>query len=479
MVAPAGTAVTRKFDERNLLFQSTQGATATPPAMVGGFTLDNSRPGTPSIYTYNYDSNGNQTEAVDAADKDGSPANNSTIAGVGDVTKFGFDGFDRQNGITNAVGSQTISHFDPDGNVVATAALGPVGGLSPVNLAGSNNVLLSQVEFGYDELGRQFQQDQNLFVSSGVATQRPVSVSDGSLTPGDNKVTARFEYDRNSRLAFQTDDNSDTTRWSYDGANRRVPAVDAATNSSQWAYDGNNNVIETSATDVSQTAGVSNEVFLSTSFYDSLDRLQQTVDNVGQTVYYRYDSRNNLVAAADANGPPNGSITRRAFPGGALTANTINGFGNVTLYSYDGLNRQIRSDQVMTASGQGDGIHNGADIYGNKTTTPTPDIAQAGGDGLMTVLYGWDANSLLTTLTDDDGNQTQRTYDNHNRLLSETKGVCVAPNLANICAAPTTINYLYDADGNCIQFHDENGSVITYVFDGVSRLISRGCRPGH
>ena len=117
-MAPVGTATTRTFDERNLLFQVTRGATTTPPGMVGEFALPNSRPGTPSIYTCNYDQNGNLIESVDAAYSYGSGANNSTIAGVGDVTKFGYDGFDRRNITTNAVGTRVLRHFDPEGNVV-------------------------------------------------------------------------------------------------------------------------------------------------------------------------------------------------------------------------------------------------------------------------------------------------------------------------------------------------------------------------
>jgi RHS repeat-associated protein len=231
-------------------------------------------------------------------------------------------------------------------------------------------------------------------------------------------------------------------------------------------------VIETSSTDVSQTSSISNEVFLTTFYYDSLNRLQQKVDNIGQTVCYSYDSRNNLVSMTDANGPLSGAITRRSFPGGALTANTINGYGNVTLFIYDGLNRKIRSDRVMTASGQGDGIHNGANVYGIKTAMPTVDTNQAGGDGLVTVTYQRDGNSLLTSQSDDNGNQTQMTYDNHNRMLTETKGICTPPNLANVCATPTTEYYQYDADGDLIQFQDANGSVTTNHFDALSRLIS-------
>ena len=303
---------------------------------------------------------------------------------VGDVTKFRYDGFDRRNITTNAVGTRVLRHFDPEGNVVSSACTGPVGRPSPVSNLGSNNVNLNITDFSYDERSRLYQRDRVLFLSPGFVPQRPVTITDGSLTPGDGKVTTRYEYDRNSRMAFVVDDDSNTARLVHDEANRLTKAVDPENNSLEWAYDGNGNAIETRTTDACQVSGVPSEVFLTTCFYDSLNRLQQRVDNIGESLDYRYDSRNNLVAASDANGPLSGTIARRAFGAGAQTQNTINGFGNVTLYSYDGLNRRTRQDQVLTASGLGDGTNNGANIFGVKTSTPTPDQSQGGGDGLIT-----------------------------------------------------------------------------------------------
>jgi RHS repeat-associated protein len=473
VIQPVGNATSSVFDERNLLFQRTVG-TATPSAgTLGAPVIMSARPGVPSVYTLNYDANGNLIESVDAADKDGSAANNSSIAGAGDVTRTAYDGFDRAKVITDAVGNQTFIIYDPASQAVKSTHRGPLGGASPVNTLGAGNVDLSIVESSYDELGRLFQSDRHLFIPAGVATQRIPNISEGPLTPGDGKVTTRFDYDRNSRQTFIVDDNMNISRQFYDGANRLIKTLDAENNSTESAYDANGNTIEIRSTDVCQEAGITNEIFLTTFFYDSLNRLLRSVDNIGQTVEYRYDSRNNVVAASDASGPPSGSIARRAFNGGALTVNTINGFGNVTLSSFDGLNRKIRQDSVMTASGKGDGTNIGADIFGIKTTTPAPDLSQAGGDGLITVRYLYDNNSLLTSLTDDNGNQTQYTYDNHNRRLTETKGICVAPNLANRCETPTTISLKYDTDGDTTQIVDENGSIVTNRFDAIHRLITR------
>jgi YD repeat-containing protein len=284
----------------------------------------------------------------------------------------------------------------------------------------------------HDELNRQYQSDYSLFVANGVSPVRTPDIKDGPLTPDDNKVTTRTEYDRNSRVTFTLEDDEDpdtlenegTSRIDYDGADRQIKTTDAEGNMVEFAYDDNNNLIETKETDVSQIMGIADEVFLTTYFYDSLNRLQRTVDNIGQAMYYRYDSRDNLVAIADAQGPVTGAtIDRRAFSDGALTVNAINDFGNVTQYFYDGINRKVLEEQILTLSGEGDGIHIGANIFGVKTTTPTPDTNQGGGDGIIRTGYVYDDNSLLSALIDDQGNITLYLYDNLNRQVTETKGL--------------------------------------------------------
>ena len=100
-------------------------------------------------------------------------------------------------------------------------------------------------------------------------------------------------------------------------------------------------------------AGVSDEVFLTTYFYDALGRVQRQVDNAGQANDYRYDSTDRLVAMADAVGPLSGAtIDRRTFADGAGTVNAINDFGNVTLYTYDGVGRRVMEERLLTGEWQ-------------------------------------------------------------------------------------------------------------------------------
>lgn len=519
VVEPAGNADGMAYDERDLLYQHITGIHLPPASALmapGDPVVYDARGGLPSTMTYHYDENGNLAESVDAQDTDHSTANNSQLGGDGDRTRYLYDGFDRQSSVIDAVGNQTVNQYDPEGNLVRVSNFGPVGGASPtadgpntpalpVSDKGVmqsnklvNSTLLAATETLYDELSRPIESDHLLFAKSG-ATVRPPDLQDGAtdlgkgdLTPGDTaalpgvngvtilgRVSSRNEYDRASRKSFIIEDDGDTTRFFYDGAARVIRRLDGEGNSVDSAYDDNGNLIETRATDKAQRAGVADEIFLITYFYDSLNRQDRQVDNLGQTLYTRYDSRGNQVATADAEGPAsNNSFARRLFAKGAATVNTINNFGNVTLYNYDGLNRQVESDGLLTASGKGDGLHIGADLFGVKGATPALDLSQGGGDGKSTLRYSYDANSLLESLTDDNGNQTRYSYDILNRRVAEMKGLCVAPLLADRCDPPTTLHYEYDFDSNMIRVTDENGSVTSYNYDADNRLLGESIARG-
>ncbi len=125
-IQPEGNATSSFYDERNLLFQSTAGATAPPPrALLAASDPTNYdvRGGLPATTTYNYDRNGNLIETVAAADEDLSAANNSKIAGAGDRTRYVYDGFNRRTAVINSVGDETVTQYDPAGNIVPDHAV--------------------------------------------------------------------------------------------------------------------------------------------------------------------------------------------------------------------------------------------------------------------------------------------------------------------------------------------------------------------
>jgi RHS repeat-associated protein len=649
-IEPEGNATATYYDERDLAYQSTRGATGAAPLTLlapGDPTSYDTRGGLPATMSYHYDLNGNLIESVAADDNDLSAANNSKVptgtstdvntsttlndttqqwmpnqwkgrdvlilsgtgagqrrtvasntatqltlstpwavtpdatsvyAIQGDRTRYIYDGFDRRTSTVDSVGNQTVMQYDPAGNIIRTSTFGPVGGISPTmpsptddgpdtllapvsslgviqsgNLVHSadRNVLLSSTEMTYDELSRATQTNRVLFVNT-IPTVRPADVAEGgsdvglgNLNPGQNqpipgvsgvtilgRVATRTEYDRDSRVTFTVNDDTTTTRNFYDGVSRTIKVVDPVGNTTEMAYDADSNVIETRETDVSQVSGVANEIFLTTNFYDSLNRLQESVDNLGQTMQYRYDSRGNLVAMADASGSLDGTITRRAFPDGPRTVDTTNSPGNVTRYYYDGLSRKVRDEQILTASGQGDGVHIGASIFGVKddptvpsSFTPTPDPNQGGGDGIIRTGYTYDMNSLQSALIDDQGNVTVYLYDNLDRRVSQTGGLTVnstytaanflgprtfftptaetinnpatipsplintqlteAKNRLNLIAPlfpslanrvddhpPTTTITGYDPNNNVLIRSDENNSYVYTKYDGIDRPIA-------
>ena len=518
-IQPEGNATTTVYDERDLVFQSARGATSPPASalLAGADPLDyDVRGGDPSTMTYHYDGNRNLIERVDAEDTDGSPDNDSDLGGFGDRTRYIYDGFDRLTSTVDSVGNQTVHQYHPAGNLVRTSLFGPVGGASPtsdgpdvlpmpvsdggviqmVDLVGDG--LLEATEFLYDELSRQFQTDRVLFVNT-IPTARTPDLSDGAtdigkgdLTPGDDqdipgvsgleiigRVSTRTEYDRDSRVTCIVEDDADVFRYTYDGADRLIRTTGPEGNVIETAYDDNSNVIETRDVDVSQIPGVQDEIFVTSFFYDGLDRLQRTVDNLGQRTEYRYDSRDNLVAMADAQGPLTGTFIRpRVFRIGPRTDRLVNDFGNVTRYSYDGINRLVEQEAVLTVSGQGDGVNVGATIEGVKSGIPAADPSQGGGDGLITTRHQWDGNTLLQSVTDDNGNQTQYAYDNLDRVVTDTKGACVPPALADSCDPPTTTTYAYDQDSNVVVRTDEHGSVTQNEYDAINRVLQSDVVPG-
>ncbi len=495
---PEGNADASVYDERDLLFQYIRG--------TSGFDRPGGDGTVPSTTTYNYDQNRNLIEIVDAEAHGGTP---STIAGVGDLTAYTYDGYDRQATVTDPLGNMTTYFYDPEGNVVRTIADG-----DPVNdLAGATqNRTLSVTEFIHDSLNRVVATHRLLFATPGVTTNRvpiltdtqamdglapylPDAGFDGAQVPGAigisviGRVTTISEYDRKSRMKFTIEDDLDTARMDYDGANRVIRTVDPLGNTVDTAYDDNSNVIERSERDLTEVPGVADEFFRTTYLYDSLDRLQTEVNNIGQTFDYRYDSRGNLVAVADAEGPVGSrTIGRRGL--GSNAAVVLNDFGNVFRTRYDGMNRAIETEAVLTASGRGDGANIGATLEGILSSSPSPDPSQSG-DGLISTYYAFDDNSQLLAQRDDNGNTTAYIYDNQGRrrierlglnesgtafsLVGADSGVFNVPlrggAITPLDSEPTGTNmvFAYDRDDNISPKIDEAGNVLSYTYDAGNR----------
>ncbi len=415
---PVGNADTWVWDERDLLLDSTRGASGP-------------RGGTPSTRSYAYDGNGGLLRIVD---------------GRGGLVDLEYDGFDRLARVVDPVGNTAESFHDPAGNLVRRLQRGPLGGPTPPDRTGTANVDLSETFYTYDARDRLVRTDRRLFVPEGATPVRPPMISDGSLLPADGKVNAALEYDRLSRLTFAHRDSSARTRFDYDGMGRMIRVTQPGGSTTDSTYDGNGNRIETVEVEPSSVPGPPAETFFTTRFYDALDRLTTVVDSVGQTERFVHDSLDALVTRTDARGPMSGTIARRSVAG--LTV-PINAHGNVTRYFYDGAGRATRTEIVLTPSGAGDG-----------TLTPAPGGSNGfNPDGLITLATSWDGNALPASRSDDAGDVTTFAYDNLDRLVKVTAD------------DDTYSQHAYDPEDKLATLTDPVGTTVTVASDLAGRRV--------
>jgi RHS repeat-associated protein len=483
--------VSSVFDERDLLFTSTRGGETTQFRSLAA-NADISEvgqiPNSADISTtgLHYDANRNLTKTVDGAD--------NTRDGLREATVQLFDGFDRPVSEIDVVGNQSFTRYDPASNAVSLSRFGPVGGRSPVNNGAASlrqplrpeNIdqpLLSRVESKYDELSRLFERNDFLFDygNQGVRYHRAPILRDGPLGgSNDGIVVTRYEYDRNSRRTFLIEDDLNTYETVYDGADRAVREIDPEGNEIARIYDDDNNVVKVIETESTQRKDVDalrvphlTETFTTINFYDWLNRLIRTTDNLGQTTRYEYDSRDNLIRRSDAQHSQSDADLITDPLGRFTAAARINRPGNTMDYFVDGQNRKIAEVHQLRLGGQGKNaieIHNPA----NPAAPGNP----ANPDGLIVIDYQWDANSRLVGMADDGsspadqnrsigvieelnpgGNVTRYVYDDLNRRRQE------------IFDDGTIKEYTYDRDDNVVRVVDQNGTIMTRTFDGDNRLV--------
>ena len=345
----------------------------------------------------------------------------------------------------DAAGNETRLHYDPASNIISSEVWGTIGGPTRSNNSTTGNVLLAKGAAYFDELGRLYQREAELFVPVGVATVRAPIISEGDLNPSDGKITSFIDYDRNSRITFATAASPasalEQTRFYYDGLGRSTCIINAEGSEVTRIYDNNSNAIKTTLVEVHATGRIAAETFVGYNVFDALNRLSRTTNNLGQTRRLYYDSRNLAIKTSDAQGP------ETPDPLGIYPAGNINSDGNISHIIHDGLGRSLRTIQELTVSGQG----------GNPIDQSNP----SNPDGKISEETSYDANSRVTAVADDKGNATGYAYDNQNRLILTT------------FADGTSKSIEYNADSQPIKSIDNSGTIVQNTFDGLGRPIRR------
>ena len=427
---PEGNTVVNTYDERNLLFTTTEGA--NDPQLA-------------ATTTFAYDKNGNKRFEIDAEDNDSD--------GLSETTEWVYDSWDRLREIIDAAGQKNVYEYDIAGYQIKYQVFGTTGGLTPKRADNPPLSLLQETVKHFDERGREVQEDKKLFGPFSVGLE----TVEGPLTPNDGFISTIWERDRLSRIVCMVDDRGNDIRREYNGLGEPIvvqteKVANGLRNTVQTIYDRAGNPFKVIETEV-LTDGTT-ERFETVTLYDALNRPVRVTDPIGQTVYRAYDSRSHVTVTADAKGPMQADAT-------GATNLQINGPGNTTRFLTDGLGRTILEINDLRPDGVGDGLPSFSGSINPLVAPSGLDTSNpANPDGMITQRWEYDGNSRLISLTDDRGTTTRYAYDALDRTTKQ------------IFADGTEYSYEYDRDSNRIISRDARGSVATNEFDGLNRMVT-------
>lgn len=405
-------------DSRGLVVVETEGS-GSPEAALRNFV---------------YDLNGAYFKDIDQVDNngDGSPEAHTVIR----------DGFGRIIRSIDRAGTETVLIRDPRSRVIRREIHGPADG-------SGNPVLLQASDTLYDEAGQIFQRDVDLFIPGGFPTPC-VTLDEGSLTPGDGKITTRFEYNAAGIATFQVEDDGDVYQWIHDAAGRliesRLPleAPGGEASRTQTCYDANGNAVRIIRHHTDPTSAAATRIEIQGSAYDSTNRLTHRTDSMFQTRYFDYNSRDQLIASYDPVAAATVNLDYQDCAGSPETIVT-NVRGNGVYTVHDGAGRPWLTRRQMHVGGLGD------------APIDTPPLIP---DGFIDTVTVWDANSRPVLRIDGTDQATAIEY-----------GLFGGPS-RRVLANGATTTWTYDLDHHLVAKVDANGSQHSYQVDPLGRTLA-------
>ena len=237
----------------------------------------------------------------------------------------------------------------------------------------------------------------------------------GSPQPKDSSSgdTTTYTYDNEGDRTDTTDCNGNSTSYEYDLRKRLMKTTDALGYTVGDAYDNNDNRI----------AVTNQNGFVTTYDYDVQNRLSLTTDALNCVSSRTYDGVSNVLTDTDAN-------------------------GHTTAYAYDALNRR-----TVTANAIG--------------CVTLAEYATVSGPPCCSPTLG---SSLITKMTDGNGNVTYYKYDALDRLTKVIRKNSDTNDVINLTDAVTTT--AYDPVGNVIAVTDPVTNTTVYTFDADNRQTS-------
>lgn len=361
--------------------------------------------------------------------------------GEGNIWRYAYDAMNRQTAVTDPLGNTSRKTYNAKGWCIAE--IDAAGNATAYTYDGAGNVTAitdregQRSVFDYDKMNRMLSGTDPL----GNTLTYTYDAAGNKLTETDaeGNMTA-YTYDTLDRLIKITDAKGNSILYTYDGANRIVNETDRRGYTHIYTYDAINGGLLTETDEEGNTTsykldacGRITEINYAdgsvTSYsYDRLGRMTAVTNQLGTVTTLSYDAAGNLISMQDAE-------------------------DRVYTYTYDGLGRLIASKDPL-----GGTVNYVYDKAGNLLN-----VTDERGN---TTVYTYDALNRLVEIQDALLEKTTYTYDKENRLLSVTTP-----------EGRRTV-YTYDAIGQLIEMRDAleeedgSGTVTSYTYDGLSRLLS-------
>lgn len=410
----------------------------------------------------------------------------STTDALSNVTFYEYDSLKRVITIILPNDGEIHNTYDDFGNLATTTD--PMGNETTYEYDVLNRVIKTTdarekfTQTFYDEAGRVIEtkdaRGHSTFYEYDDAS-RLISITDEL----ENVTT--YEYDVLGRPISVTDANENETTYTYDELSRTVAVTNALSHTSTITYDAlgqtlartdaNSNSVSFDYNDlgqlISQTDALSN--IISFTYDDVGNRLTMTDPNL-HTTTIGYDVLNRPITVTDANN--NTSSGTYDAAGNLLTFS--DGLDNTTTYGYNELNQQdmisdpldnetqhlynLNGDLVLTTDAEGVATKYEYDEVGNLTAVIENYQAAIPADSETNVRteYTYDENGNRLSILDANEHETTFTYDELNRLITETDPL------------DHTWTTAYDDVGNRISMTDANEVTTYYEYDDANRLVT-------
>ena len=388
---------------------------------------------------------------------------------LGQITRYAHDTAARSTTVTTPEGvtvttvrnrhGQTLSIRDGKGQV--TSYTYDRDG----RLTGTTTPLTSTSQ-AYDRAGRLIETTDARGVKVAYGYDNASRVLRREVDPGGLALVTTYEYDAQGRQVRETDPQRVVTLTEFDRAGRVVAqTVDEGGLNLRTAYalDATGNVLT-----VTSPRGTVTEYA-----YDKLGRRERESVNLGQTqlvTRYRYDAQGNVVARTAANG----GVTRYTYDGENRLQFTVDAMGNTTRREYDAEGRITRT------TGYAQPIS-----LAQLPQTPSSDqvlalvVAAPGRDAVEANRY--DRDGRLRYTVDGTGAVTEFRYDANGNVVERIAYAKVI-NLAGwngstnppVSADPARdlrTRIVYDALNRATHEADALGAVTEREYDGNGNVV--------